>query len=114
MSTSDSKSEFLNVADVNKKKEEFLNEKLERVEVGLKNLELSYLREFPELKRGKLKHLFKKRYYNELEKIDNLFIKADYLGLKSSNLIMDEIDERINKLIAILKKENSTINMEVM
>ena len=96
----------------NKKKEEYINRKIENIERDIKELEVDYITKLNIPNKSKLEHLFLRRFYNELEEIDNLFVKVDYLDPKSANLLMDDIDDRVDQLKQDIKKvKNSTVIM---
>lgn len=96
------------ILEENQKKEEFLNNKLKTIESALKALEIESFSKYPGFENSKLRFLFNKRYYNKLNVIDDLFIKADYLDPKSANLIMDEIDDMITSLKKSLEETKIT------
>ncbi len=88
----------------NEEKELFLNKKLETIETLLKDLEIYYFSRYPEIENTKLRPMFHWRFYKELELIDDLFVRKDYLDPISANLLMDDIDERLNMLRQDLEK----------
>lgn len=79
-------------------KEEDLYDRLINIEQSLKIIEIEYEKRYSSLSKRKLKSLLIKKYYRELEAIDDLFAKTNYLDPANSNFMMNEIDERLNKL----------------
>ena len=103
------RNEDLNLAMIrkeNKEKEEYLQEKLQGIEKILKEIEIEHFKKMDESNIEVDKFVLKKAY-RELSKIDNLFIRLDYLDIKSMNLMMDEIDDQLDELDSVLQHNNN-------
>lgn len=86
---------YLFIQDENERKEEFLNQRIEKLETEIKELDLNARQK---RETALISTLALNSYYKDLAAIDELFIKADYLDPISANLLMDEIGERIENL----------------
>jgi len=103
------RNEDINLAMIrkeNKEKEEYLQEKLQGIEKILKEIEIEHFKKMDESNIEVDKFVLKKAY-RELSKIDNLFIRLDYLDIKSMNLMMDEIDDQLDELDSVLQHNNN-------
>lgn len=92
--------EFSFLVKENQMKEEYLTKKIFEVETLLKEFEIKNEEKTSD---KFIKHLSLKFFHKDLKEIDELLIKADYLDHKASNLVMDECEERINRLLKKLK-----------
>lgn len=90
--------DYEELVQINNERESILNDEIFNVEKTLKQHELEFYHRYGISEHSKVSSLLHKIYYNLLDEIDSLFIKAEYLDEISRNLILGEVEERIDLL----------------
>ena len=102
-----------NLNQENKEKEKIIDNKLIELEKDLAELEFKIkalgIVDF----NSNITTLVNRRYYDELEKIDELIVKLDYFDPKTKNLYLDEIDERVVNLYSQINRAIENLSTEV-
>lgn len=102
-----------NLENENYEKRTFLDKLLVQTEHNLKENEILFdsLYQVNE-NYEKLCSFLLRKFHKKMEVIDNLFIQIDFVDQKSANLIMDEIQEEIEKLNNEIKSTSKLLNKE--
>lgn len=91
------------IAELNHEKTVLLNERIHQLEIKLAKSEEDFLRKHDVPHKSNVSKLLHRRFYNELDDIDNLFVKMEYFDEKGKNLILDTIEERLEGIEGQIK-----------